>query len=223
MAYRISVARCCERLMLDAFFDAAAFAQGALDAPEVGAAWRDESVLPQMSVGALAGHLYLALRRLDRILDEPAPDAAATTPMAGLYRDLMIETPEDLEAPLHRAIRADGQHIAERGWESVRAAYDARLAALAEKLPACPANRRILLPSSTTELSDYLRSRVVELVVHADDLTTSVHLPEREPPPSCAGVAVHFLLDVAAEHRGTLPLIRALARTGHAASEIRAL
>jgi hypothetical protein len=61
-------------------------------------------------------------------------------------------------------------------------------------------------------IDDYLATRVVELVVHADDLAVSLGVDPPPPPPAAARLAEHVLLDIARHRHGDTALLRALAR-----------
>ena len=62
-------------------------------------------------------------------------------------------------------------------------------------------------------LDEYLRTRVVELVLHTEDLALSVDLPEAaEVTPAAATIAINTLVDLARLRHGDLAVLRALAR-----------
>ena len=60
--------------------------------------------------------------------------------------------------------------------------------------------------------ADYLRSRLVEVLVHTDDLATSVGIDAGPPPPSAVDVALAFLLEAARRDHGDLAVLRAFTR-----------
>ena len=62
---------------------------------------------------------------------------------------------------------------------------------------------------TATPLADYLATRVVELVVHADDLAASVG-ETIELPPAAAGVAFGVLLHLARANAGDLAVAAGL-------------
>jgi hypothetical protein len=61
-------------------------------------------------------------------------------------------------------------------------------------------------------LDEYLRTRVVELVVHADDLATSLGVELAPPRPATCSVAIDVLVGVARIRHGDLAVLRALTR-----------
>jgi hypothetical protein len=61
-------------------------------------------------------------------------------------------------------------------------------------------------------LDEYLRTRVVELVVHADDLAASIGVELVPPQPATCRVAIDVLVDAARIRHGDMAVLRALAR-----------
>jgi hypothetical protein len=193
-----------------AFLDAARYAGDVLESPAVAAAWTRDSALPRMTVGAVAGHLYLVVRRVDQHLDEPEPIAADPAVIAP-YQWMRVERPEDLDREDHRVVRADGDHVAKRGWDSVETSYTARVDKVAARLAAhCP--RNVALATGVMDFASYLATRVVELLVHADDLAVSVGLTPSAPPADAATVAIELLVDAARSIYGDLDVLRSLTR-----------
>jgi uncharacterized protein (TIGR03083 family) len=127
-----------------------------------------ESVLPGWDVRTLTGHLLLLhaglLRRLQRPTDlPPLPPHEFVRRYrrdieqikASTFEETGDRTPDDLRARLEQAAAA-------------------LEAALAARLP-----KVIDTPRGPTTVADFLTTRVIELVVHADDLSRS--LPGRAP------------------------------------------
>jgi hypothetical protein len=161
-----------------------------------------------MTVGDVAGHVFLVLRRVEQHLDEPV---AADAPLARGWSFPRVDGPEDLDLDVHVGVRADGRHVAEWGWPDVVAACRDRLATLEQRLPS-DAPSHVMLGGRAVPFGDYLGSRVVELLVHADDLAVSVGIAPPEPPAAAIGVALAYLLDAARDVHGDLPVLRAFTR-----------
>jgi hypothetical protein len=198
-------------MTVDAFFEAAQYAGAALASPMVAAAWDRESALPKMTVGAVAGHMFLVVRRVDKHLDEPEAIGVAT-PAPHDYRWLRVEREEDLERAEHQAVRADGDHVAAWGWEAVATAYVDRVRRLRERL-ALRRPQTVALPNTLMDFDAYLATRVVELLVHADDLAVSVGVTPPELPPAATTIAIDVLLNAARSIHGDLEILRALTRS----------
>jgi len=69
---------------------------------------------------------------------------------------------------------------------------------------------RPILPAAI-RLGDFVRTRVVELVVHGDDVAASIAI-DADPPPDAAAVAADVLVETAARNHGALTVLRALTR-----------
>lgn len=83
---------------------------------------------------------------------------------------------------------------------------------LRPEAPSRALDMRPLVPAAV-RLGDFLRTRVLELVVHADDLAASVALEPPTPTPAAADVALDVLLRTARSTHGDLAAIRS--RLGH--------
>ena len=62
-------------------------------------------------------------------------------------------------------------------------------------------------------LDDYLVTRLLEMVVHADDLAVSVDLPTPDYPDRVWDLVVGCLTQAAIRRHGPLAVVRAMART----------
>jgi hypothetical protein len=108
------------------------------------------------------------------------------------------------------------------------AALAARTAELLERqravLPAEPADRIVHLASSgwSLRLDDFLLTRVMELVVHSDDLAASVGVDTPELPPSVIDPVVELLARLAVHRHGATAVIRTLSRAERAPATISA-
>jgi Mycothiol maleylpyruvate isomerase N-terminal domain len=165
-----------------------------------------------MSVGAVAGHLFLVLRSLDKHLDASRePSIPGPAPANASQQWPRIETPGDLDRPDSIRVRADGDHVAAWGWEAVRSAYVSRTEKLAGRL-AGPLPAAVTFGAAPMDFGDYLVTRIVELLVHADDLAASVGLPPPQPPAEAASIAIEVLTEGARQVYGDLEVLRALTR-----------
>lgn len=144
----------------------------ALGATAVGARWDEPSVLEDQTVGSLAGHLARgAVWVIGDYLDQPAP-AVATIDSAD---DYFATHARSSDGATNRAIRDRGAAVAAAGWPTVVAQAAERLAALEVRLLAEPADRITVVAGGSMLLDDYLVTRLVEQVVHLDDLARSIN------------------------------------------------
>src|SRR5215469_6751416 len=103
-----------------ALLDAAAVAEDVLRDPAVGAHWLEPSALPRMTVGDVAGHLFLAFRHgIHTVSKAPVPDDVTITALGGWYAGARMAEEADIDREMHVQIRTDGQHVGGRGWSNV--------------------------------------------------------------------------------------------------------
>jgi hypothetical protein len=193
---------------LSPYLDGAEPAAQLLTAPEVAAGWATPSVLQQLTVGGLAGHLARAVLQVEWFLDLPAPDGRAID-APQYYADL--EGARDLDSALNVGVRERSDQVAATGPHQVAADTQATLARLRERLPREGPDRVLEALGRPITLDQYLRTRCVELAVHIEDLALSVHL-EAPEVTSTAAVAVDVLVGAAERRHGPVGVLRSLTR-----------
>ena len=175
---------------------------------ELGERWNDPSVLPDFEIGALAGHLARGVLTVHWYLDMPEPDPPVVT--AGEY---YAQHPSgDPSAEINTRVRDRGAETAKGGW--ARLYLDVGKAAdhLSERLRDEPAEHRIPALGRVLLLDEYLKTRLVEMVFHLDDLARSLELPTPELPPEASRIAIQVLVDTARVRHGDRAVLNALAR-----------
>jgi hypothetical protein len=201
---------------LPAFFEAAELVAGLLANDAVAQSWSKPSVLAGMSVGGVAAHLYLGARRLEVVLDQELPEAAKVADLVAFYGANRVDDPRELSTGLSRYIRDEGEERSARyGPAGVHRRFVDLVTRLRSRLPAEPPDRMVSVvqvPDGVTPLGGYLASRVVELVVHSDDLATSAQLPPLSLPRSAASMVIDTMVELVRGRSGDLEVIRALAR-----------
>lgn len=206
-----------------AFTDAAASAAALLAEPAVSAHWAELSALPEFRVSGLAGHLAQQVRYVSGFLAEPPPADGTPSTVAEHYAAAdWIGAAVDDEANV--STRDNGEAVAAAG-PAALAADTAELAtALGDTLPTEPADRRILLPwaGRLLTLDDFLLTRMMEIVVHSDDLAVSVGVPTPAFPTEVTQPVLNLLAMISAQRHGALPLLRALSRQERASEPIAA-
>ena len=210
-------------LIFDAFLDAAELAADVVCDGRVAGFWDLPSVLEGYTVGGLAAHLFHATDRLRRVLEANPPPPSPAAPIADYYGLNRIDTPADLDHAFHRAVRDEGSRIAEQGHGEIAAQFTALVTNLRAILPGSDPARlvpTVLGDGRPSRLDDYVATRVVELLVHSDDLAVSAGLPEISVPKSGADVAIEALVGVARARHGDVAVLRALARRERSNAEI---
>jgi len=201
---------------------AAASAVSLLGDPAVSAAWDKPSALTEFSVAGLAGHLAL---QLVRVRDALALDREAQEPIGLIEhfsRSPWVQAGLDHESNVY--VRRGGEAAAADGPAALVEHSQALLDELSAALPAEPADRVIALPWAewSLRLDDLLLTRLVELVVHSDDLAASVGIETPALPDSVIDPVVELLARLAVHRHGATAVIRTLSRAERAPATISA-
>jgi hypothetical protein len=205
-----------------AFLDAADCTAGLLAEPLVAARWDDPSALAEMTVSAVAGHLARQVLLVDRVLSQPPGPEPPISLLEHYSRAAWVEADRGDEANV--SIRRDSAAEAEGGPGDLSARTTQAARELRSRLPAEPEDRVVFLPWGpwSLTLDDMLATRILEIVVHCDDLTTSVGLREVQIPPDAADIATSLLTQLAVRRHGLAPVVRTLSRTERAPGSISA-
>ena len=188
--------------------------------------WEQESACAGMSVGGLAHHLVDQAGNTVRLLAEP-PGAEPPIALLEHYRRAAWVR-EDHDGAANAGIRQGSDDLARTGPEALIEKTDAILAALPGVLAPVAARQRdpdtVLIPWQGWSLTtrDFLVTRLMEMVVHGDDLAASVGA---EPPtwaPEVLTPVLGLLTAVAVERHGQDALVRALSRPQRAPSSVSA-
>ena len=199
--------------VVEVFLEGAEVVAAAVGSAAVADAWDLPSVLEDQRVNGLAGHLARGgVWVVADYLDEGAPGATVDFSSAGEYFHglLAAASPED-----HEAIRRRGAEVAAAGHGALCRALRQRLDALAPRLRSLEAGHLVAVTGGKVmRLDDYLTTRIVEQVVHLDDLARSVDHDPWPLPPGAVDVAIAVGVDLARRRGGSTAVIRALYRRG---------
>jgi hypothetical protein len=207
--------------LVDAFSAAGQATAAVVGSPEVAAAWDARSALEGYRVGELAAHTLLATARLEAVLAEAPPAEPTVVDLAGFFGPNRVDD-AGIDAGLHPLIRAAAADAAERGPEAVAVELGAVLDRLRAVLPPADPTRLVSVVNvrhGATPLGTYLRTRVVELVVHGDDLAASVGLAY-EVPSAAADVTLEACLELARARSGDGAVIRGFTRRERAEPDV---
>lgn len=174
--------------------------------------WADDSALAQLTIGALAAHTARSVSVVRRYLDAPV-DRDSKVYDAAEYFLSIPGLGDDLETDVNKAVRSRANRLADVGPAAVLSDLDAGAADLSATLGTVEKDRLItVLGGKVMELDEYLVTRVVEIIVHSDDLAASL---SAEPPvftDAALDRATDCLMNIAIRRHGKLAAIRALSR-----------
>lgn len=194
----------------DLFLAAAGKARLLLDHPELERRWREPSALDRMSIGGLTAHLSRAVTLVPRYLASPGKSPLRDGP--GYFVHLMEGPEDDLDEDLATEVRVRADQEAEAGPADVRRRWDEAVRRLETDLGAESATRPIAVRGSSMAVADYLVTRLVELVIHADDLAASLRTEPPEFAPETTDVVIGCLVEIARRRASPLALIRFMSR-----------
>jgi hypothetical protein len=206
----------------DAFLAAARVAADLVRRPEVTARWHEESACAGMSVGGLACHLASQLDNTVRLLragasDQPPVSLAHHYSSAGWVR-AAVDDGANVE------IREGSNAQAEAGPDALRARVSLRLEELPGSLASVAGGDPVLIPWQGWSLTayDFLVTRMMEIVVHSDDLAVSIGVDTPEFPGDALAPVLELLTGLAVRRHGATSVIRALTRPQRAPDPIAA-
>lgn len=181
--------------------------------PAVADSWNEPSALDRLSVGALAGHLMRAVTSVDAYLDRPVPDPGERLDAPDYFLSIDGIEGSDLDSDLHTAIRRRAVEEASAGYRNVLDRWDVTVSRLRMRLADLSATRSLpALGDRILLLDEYLVTRLVEMVVHADDLAVSVGADRPRFDPTAEGAVIGCLVEVARRRHGSAAVITALTR-----------
>ena len=208
----------------DGFVAAARSAAELAASPEVGDRWDLESSCAGMTNGGLAGHLADQTSNTLWVL-AAEPSDLEPIPVVEHYRRASWVSSGLADEP-NTSIR-DGSN------ERARAGFEALVARMATDLEALPgalaaaADRRpdsVLVPWQGWALTThgFLVTRLMEIVVHSDDLAAGLGVPTPQFPDDVVREVLGLLSAVAVDRHGQTALVRALSRPQRAPSDVSA-
>lgn len=209
----------------EVFLEAAGTVAALLAEPAVAAAFEKPSALRDFSVGGLAGHVAWQELALPELLAEPVPVEPVVS-LREYYLTRVTWLDAGVDGAVNVRIRRGGEATAAEGHEVLVAQVRDAAARLRADLPEVPAGRPIRMRSWgdwSLDLDDFLLTRLLELVVHADDLAYSVGLPTPDFPERVTAPVVELLARLAVRRHGTVDVVRGLARAERAPGSIAGL
>ena len=208
-------------MIRETFLESARTAATLLSDPAWLPARATPSALGDFSTGGLARHLANQVTHTADLL-AAAPGVSAIPVLEHYTRNTWVTSGTDGADNI--GIRRRGEDAAGRT-TAAELATDFRTAldGLAASLPGQAPDRIVDLGAWGLTLDDFLLTRLLQLVIHTDDLAVSVGLPTPDLPPAATEATIHLLARVAAWRHGPLPVVRALARRERAPDTVAAL
>lgn len=204
------------------YLDGARVVAEAIADASVAAAWHHPSVLEDQTVSGLAGHLARgSVWGVTDYLDAGPPTGPVDFDSAGEYFAAVVS----MASPdLHQAVRERGAAVGSVGQQALARTLDERIEAMGPRLRSLGVAHPIgVVFGKVMRLDNYLVTRIVEQVVHLDDLARSV---DHEPWPMPLGaqeLAITVGTEIARRRRGSGAVVRALYRQGFAEAALPVL
>ena len=180
------------------------------EAPELRVKWDTESVLKDFTVRGLAGHLIVRTgwAVLDYLGSAVEPGIAPID-AAAYYATVLGQ----MDAAEHEQVRVRGEAAAPDGPAGLLASYDQAAVGVADRLGSEPEERLVKVYGNLVMyLNDYLVTRIVEILVHADDLALSLGIDTPAFPDAAYDLATEHLLKVARLQHGGRAVLMAFSR-----------
>jgi uncharacterized protein (TIGR03083 family) len=145
--------------------------------------------LGEWSVQELVAHGARAFKTVSEYVEGDVKDPTRIATAAEYFRIVLAEqTPH-----IHIANRARKESMEQRDWIDATDTFWASAELVVSNVPA---DTDVHLFVGEMEMSQYLATRVVELVVHGSDLAEAIAIPS-PPPVAAARIALDVLLDLA--------------------------
>ncbi|HVV30497.1 MAG TPA: maleylpyruvate isomerase N-terminal domain-containing protein, partial [Mycobacteriales bacterium] len=145
----------------------------------VGECWDRDSALEGLSVGAVVSHVCIQTGWSETVVTRPGPvDHPVVT--AGIWFADVRPGP-GYDPDVHQGVVQQSVQLATRGHQSVTDKLDRVTGRLRDRLTGAELDRLVGLEpvdQHAVTLRDFVRTRIVEFVVHADDLAASVGVAE---------------------------------------------
>lgn len=190
-------------------------------APAVDAAWDRESVLPGMTVGGLTRHLVSQPECAVEFLTAEPPDAMETVSLQDYFArvDWLGAGIDDVE---NTSIRDDFNEMARPGHADSVSVLERSREQLPEAIHQARSTTFVPWQGCALLLDDFLVCRLLEIVVHADDLAASTGQSTPRFEAAVLDPVVALLAALSLRRHGQDPVLRSLARAERSGQPISA-
>lgn len=204
-----------------AFLAAADHVAAIVSRPDVSVAWHQPSALPEWSVGGLVAHLASQpVTALDLMRAEPWSEAITLDEHYARSAWVLSGVDDDVNV----SIRSRSDQQAEAGPDAILARVLAAREELPDVLAEQHADRAVLIPWTGWALrrDDFLTGRMMEVVVHGEDVAASVGIPAPPLPDDVLAPVLALLTRLAVRRHGQGVVVSALSRAERAPPTISA-
>lgn len=185
---------------------------GLLSHPDLAERWEEPSALEGLTIGAVAAHLGRAFTTTWLYLQADPIGFDDHIDASSYFHAAFDRSAEDL-AELNAGIAQRAHDDAEVGQEGVLRVHERTTADLKLRLVGMPAERGIeVFDDICMPLDDYLVTRMVEVLVHTDDLAVSLGIEAPTYAPDVVDLVMVALLGVARERHGDVAMLREFTR-----------
>lgn len=172
--------------------------------------WNEPSALAGMTVGALAAHLVRAsgatIAYLDRTDSARIPEGELLTPVTYFHAAI--------DSPIHEQIKVVSADEATVGSVAVAEKCALLVTTLTERFEVEPVDRLVgALGGRMLRLDDFCRTRLIEVLLHLDDLVASVGVERPHTDPAGPAIVIDILMGIARNQHGDWAVLHALARS----------
>jgi len=192
-----------------------------VSAPGVAAAWGRESALPGMTVGGLTRHLVSQPQSAVEFLRAVPPTDAQVVSLVDYYArvDWLRAAPDAVE---NTSIRDDFNELARPGPAASLHILNLARAELPGVIAAAGPITYVPWQDCALDVDDFLVCRLLEIMVHADDLATSLGCPTPQFDDAVRDPVVALLAALSVRRHGQGAVLRALARAERATGSVSA-
>jgi hypothetical protein len=203
------------------YLAAAEAAANLLAAPAVATRWTEPSALSEFMVSGLAGHLAWQVIMVPGLLAHDQETPEIVTILDHYARIGWVDAA--LDAEINVSIRRTGEAEAADGPAALARRTAATIGELTTMLPAEDPARPVYIPWAgyALTLADFLTSRLMEIVVHVDDLAVSVGA-EPDLPAEAVDTVLILLARLSVRRHGAAAVLRAFSRRERAPETIAA-
>jgi Mycothiol maleylpyruvate isomerase N-terminal domain len=191
---------------------------------EVVQRWDEPSALAEMTVGAVAAHLGSQVLTVHAAVTagHGASDEVPVPLLEHYSRVPWVRS--GIEDESNARIRLGAERSAGSGHDALTASMQRAIQDLRRAFPSANFPARIRMAGWDWSLSfdDFLVTRVMEIVVHSDDLAVSVGIEPPTLPEALLGPVLALLVGVSLQRHGQAALVRALSRRERAPETISA-